>query len=1431
MRDRTQRPELEQPIKPTPARAGATDAKRPLSTKLEVSPGVKELTGDADWSDASSRREVSYEVFLEQLAHDMAYEDKLSPDQQALLHRFGYTAAPSVDGPFGFQMRVFTPTKPDFPHPVIAFRGTEFTSGKDLQADLAPQGVGHNQFRANQRRIQTAIEAASRFGRIWVTGHSLGGALAQLTAATYSAAIGRVITFQSPSIDAYSVKQLEAYNRAHPDEQVTSTHYQVAGDVVSSAGERLTPGEVVQFELKPSDGSTAKTMTAGMFTGLLIGPGTGMSAAAAMEAIAKHRAFPVSNAAQEHPAFRELFEEGKTFERIAGISRDTFEARKPISSEIFKNSSTSNFLRFNIGRGVFAAEKAMSDWGKDAKAREWTIRNRDRIDSFTAPKLLEQLQALLDGWVSDEDVSAFEMICYGVRDPKIMVEIRAAIAPRLEELHSESQRRWIEDASRYQPKVSADSPVQRARLEGGSAEDLSVKPFSLSGGRALETAQRERLEAHAGINLETVRVFEGDEAAEVAAGYNAKAFTQGENIVLGKGVSLTDELARHETEHVKQQRESSLPSGVDPLHSAEDAAQTAARNYAQGQNAAAKTTAPLEPAKVSGSVQRLEGQPIAQTPITITFSGQSAREETFSAYSRTVLEDILRATGVSSCTITSTTRTPHDQARIFYQQLTGALAAASYAAAGEAVKAVGRAAIKAKKSRAEAIALMEASIRTYNPMSQVSKHLADPAVLNVFDVAPTSIPSRRRAAFVNAVNADARVNGFLHPGNSSDPAFHIQVPQGGATTPPATPPAPARAPTGRVSDAGAAQTPDSSTSTAPKNTSSSAVQRLATPAANPVSTWQDRLFAANIVGSDGNRRIDFTLDRQAGKISGSFAIHGTGRGNITKGSFDHSDKASPLKLECQFTDGELSGQTRVLEGWFLYAEGGTSKDENSDGKDDSSKAALPLLIGGTWKGGTKDYRLGPISPSAAKPGGNAWTYNSKSGNTNFTEEVAKEVLWAANELGVNPNDLAACISFESAGSFSPSQKNLNGGGAIGLIQFLPPSLNQMKQYLAVANGKSAAAKIRADEIQKYGWEAGKLNRASLMTMSVHEQMRYVMLHFKAHSLESGSGLPALYQKIIAPFSKADSMYVKGTRNYVKNRGLDADKDGIITAEEAASVIERNGNVREYFTPSNKENSLMEAQTKPNAVKPSEQTYTVTTMSLNKKVSVSTTQLSMQGAYPTALESIDFQPTRIVDPTTATALADVRGGSADKLERSAPQTATEFLASGTDYANLQSNGVYQVHTGWDLNVAGDKQLNKPAFCAADGVVVFTGSVSGFKKIIIVYHPQLQRWTRYAHVKSYAVAEGQIIKAGEQVGIIGNADNTQAPHLHFDVIKRLESAGMWNGVSRNDPRTKNDERDYNNDGCFDVNDRIEFVKDHYEDPQAFFAKVGVAIPEKK
>jgi surface antigen len=176
--------------------------------------------------------------------------------------------------------------------------------------------------------------------------------------------------------------------------------------------------------------------------------------------------------------------------------------------------------------------------------------------------------------------------------------------------------------------------------------------------------------------------------------------------------------------------------------------------------------------------------------------------------------------------------------------------------------------------------------------------------------------------------------------------------------------------------------------------------------------WIERKFSANLMGSDGDRRIDFTLNRTGNKISGSFAIHGTGNGDV-RGEYNPEDKTSPLRLECVFTKVvenpdpnkkidpallKLVGQTRVLDGWFLYAEGGAKKDENNDGKDDSSKAALPILIGGTWKGGMKEYKLEPITPRATVAG-------AKSGDS-ADKALEKAIILALPETMLLPTGTA-----------------------------------------------------------------------------------------------------------------------------------------------------------------------------------------------------------------------------------------------------------------------------------------------------------------------------------------------------------------------------------------------------------------------------------------
>lgn len=166
--------------------------------------------------------------------------------------------------------------------------------------------------------------------------------------------------------------------------------------------------------------------------------------------------------------------------------------------------------------------------------------------------------------------------------------------------------------------------------------------------------------------------------------------------------------------------------------------------------------------------------PDDQNDITITF-GANAKKQDVTDFSLEVLRDILRAAGLKSALISSTARTPADQARVMYNNLVAKGVAHQkklYAAAGDSVIDVYAASKAAGKNATQIKADMEAKIVAVGP-TKVSHHAADPKVLCVFDVAPSSISNK--SAFEKAVVADTRVAKFLTP--PGDPGYHLEIPQ------------------------------------------------------------------------------------------------------------------------------------------------------------------------------------------------------------------------------------------------------------------------------------------------------------------------------------------------------------------------------------------------------------------------------------------------------------------------------------------------------------------------------------------------------------------------------------------------------------------------------------------------------------------------------
>ena len=155
--------------------------------------------------------------------------------------------------------------------------------------------------------------------------------------------------------------------------------------------------------------------------------------------------------------------------------------------------------------------------------------------------------------------------------------------------------------------------------------------------------------------------------------------------------------------------------------------------------------------------------------------GEHANAADVTPYSLGVLKDILATAKLSSALVSSTSRSPKEQARVMYDNAEKFGVEAQkrlYGPSGDKVLDV-YAQRKAAGATPDDVKLaMETKIKELGP-THVSRHASDPHVLNVFDVAPSSI--RDKVGFEHAVKADSRVSYFLVPPN--DPGYHLEIPQ------------------------------------------------------------------------------------------------------------------------------------------------------------------------------------------------------------------------------------------------------------------------------------------------------------------------------------------------------------------------------------------------------------------------------------------------------------------------------------------------------------------------------------------------------------------------------------------------------------------------------------------------------------------------------
>lgn len=88
-----------------------------------------------------------------------------------------------------------------------------------------------------------------------------------------------------------------------------------------------------------------------------------------------------------------------------------------------------------------------------------------------------------------------------------------------------------------------------------------------------------------------------------------------------------------------------------------------------------------------------------------------------------------------------------------------------------------------------------------------------------------------------------------------------------------------------------------------------------------------------------------------------------------------------------------------------------------------------------------------------------------------------------------------------------------------------------------------------------------------------------------------------------------------------------------------------------------------------------------------------------------------------------------------------------------------------HQGVDVSLP----TGTPLYAVFDGKVRYASTLGGYGRLIIIRHNNGLE-TFYGHMSRHDVKEGDIVHAGDQIGLSGNTGRSTGPHLHFETRYR-------------------------------------------------------------
>lgn len=103
-----------------------------------------------------------------------------------------------------------------------------------------------------------------------------------------------------------------------------------------------------------------------------------------------------------------------------------------------------------------------------------------------------------------------------------------------------------------------------------------------------------------------------------------------------------------------------------------------------------------------------------------------------------------------------------------------------------------------------------------------------------------------------------------------------------------------------------------------------------------------------------------------------------------------------------------------------------------------------------------------------------------------------------------------------------------------------------------------------------------------------------------------------------------------------------------------------------------------------------------------------------------------------------------------------------VTSNFGYRKDPFHGGTKFHAGMDLGAP----TGTPVYATGDGYVKRARWSGGYGNLVEMEHG-FGYQTRFGHMSRIIVAEGQFVRRGQMVGMVGSTGRSTAPHLHYEV----------------------------------------------------------------